>query len=287
MPAVYAHCRFGEELISYLPPSFQQGLAPYMDAFRLGTQGPDILFYHKPLKSNPLRQKGVDMHHLAGKSFFLRQANRLLTEKLVKKEGEGYLPDSADAAYIAGFLCHFLLDVHLHPTVYELQATGIAHGKIESELEKYMLRKDGKPTRGYNTTTPFGNEPSTAKACAAALDAKEEEAARAIKTIKKINGWFSSTNGALHGLAHMALSLVGLNKKFGSMFFYKKDDPRCEETVKTLAEKWQETLPFAAKIVEEYFTDLAKNVESGTLNPIFQYMYTGERCKVGEACDIR
>lgn len=286
MPAVYAHCRFGEELISYLPPSFQKGLAPYMDAFRLGTQGPDILFYHKPLKSNPLRKKGVDMHHKTGKSFFLRQAKRLLTENLVKKEGEGYIPDSADAAYIAGFLCHFLLDVRLHPTVYETQATGVAHGKIESELDKYMLRKDGKPIRGYNTTTPFGNEGSTVKACAAALDAKEEEAARAIKTIKKINGWFSSPSGALHAFAHTALSLVFLNKKFGSMFLHKKDDPRCKKTVEILAEKWQEALPFAAKIVEEYFNDLSKNVENGELDPVFTHTYKGERCEAGEACDI-
>ncbi|MBQ8394855.1 MAG: zinc dependent phospholipase C family protein [Clostridia bacterium] len=285
MPAVYAHCRFGEELISYLPPSLQKGLEPYMDAFRLGTQGPDILFYHKPLKSNPLRKKGSDMHRKAGKSFFLRQAKRLLTENLVKKEGDGYVPDSADAAYIAGFLCHFLLDVRLHPTVYEAQATGLAHGKIESELEKYMLRKDGKPTRGYNTASPFGNERSTAKACAAALDAKEEEAARAIKTIQKLNGWFTSKNGALHAAAHTGLSLVGLNKKFGSMFLHKKDDPHCKETVEALARHWQEALPFAAKIVEEYFHDLAKNVENGELDPIFAYTYAGEKCQ-GTACEI-
>ena len=84
-----------------------------MDAFRLGTQGPDILFYHRPLKSNSLRKKGSTMHQAAGKSFFLRQANRLLTEKLVQKQGEGYIPDSADAAYVAGFLCHFLFIVSL------------------------------------------------------------------------------------------------------------------------------------------------------------------------------
>lgn len=286
MPAVYAHCRFGEELISYLPPSFQKGIEPYMDAFRLGTQGPDILFYHRPLKSNSLRKKGSTMHQAAGKSFFLRQANRLLTEKLVQKQGEGYIPDSADAAYVAGFLCHFLLDVHLHPTVYALQATGVPHGRIESELDKYFLRKDGRPIRGYNTASPFGNEPITAKACAAALDATEEEASRAIKTIKKINGWFSSKNGAIHAVAHTGLSLVGLNKKFGSMFLYKKDDPRCTQAVQTMAKAWEETLPIAAKIVEEYFNDLAKNVESGKLPSIFQYIYTGERCQAGDVCDI-
>ncbi len=286
MPAVYAHRRFGEALISYLPPSFQKGIAPYMDTFLLGTQGPDVLFYHRPLKSNPLRKKGSTMHQAAGKSFFLRQATRLLTEKLVKKQDEGYIPDSADAAYVAGFLCHFLLDVHLHPTVYALQETGVPHGRIESDLDKYFLRKDGKPTRGYNAMTSFGNEPITAKACAAALDATEEEARRAIKTMKKINGWFSSKNGMVHAVAHTGLSLVGLNKKFGSMFLYKKDDPRCEQAVIAMAKAFEETLPIAAKIVEEYFNDLAKNVESGKLPSIFQYIYTGERCQQGDVCDL-
>ena len=286
MPAVYAHRRFGEEVISYLPPSFQKGIEPYREAFLLGTQGPDVLFYHRPLKSNSLRKKGSAMHRATGKSFFLRQSHRLLIEKLVKKGGDGYIPDSADAAYITGFLCHYLLDVHLHPTVYELEDTGVPHGRIESELDKAMLRKDGKPIRGYNTTTPFGNEPYAAKACAAALDIPEKEAAIAVKTMKKINGWFSSDNPLRHAWIHSLLAIVGLNKKFGSMFLHKKDDPKCEEAVKTLMEKWQETQPIAARVIEEYFTDLGKNAESGKLPPIFQYIYTGERCPTGAACDI-
>ena len=287
MPAAYAHRRFGEELISYLPPSFQKGLAPYMDTFFLGTEGPDVMFYHQPLKSNPVRKKASTMHYATGKSFFLRQGNRLLTEKLVKKEGGGYVPDSADAAYILGFLCHYLVDVHLHPLVYELEETGVPHGRIESEFDKVMLRKDGKPIRGYNTTSPLGNEPYTVKACAAALDIQEHEAAKAIKTMKKINGYFSSKNPLLHCAFHSLLTIMGVNKKFGSMFLYKKDDPKCAETVLKMRDAWENTLPKAARIAEDYFQNLDTYVKNGELPDIFEHGYTGEYCPNGKPCQIK
>ena len=287
MPAAYAHRRFGEELISYLPPSFQKGLAPYMDTFCLGTEGPDVMFYHQPLKSNPVRKKASSMHYATGKSFFLRQGNRLLTEKLVKKEGDGYIPNSADAAYVLGFLCHYLLDVHVHSIVYELEETGVSHGRIESELDKAMLRKEGKPIRGYNTTSPLGNELNSIKACAAALDIQETEAARAVKTMKKINGFFSSKNFVQHWVLHSLLTIMGVNKKFGGMFLHKKDDPKCTDTVVKMLEQWENTLPIAAKIAEDYFNNLGKYVENGELPDMFEYGYTGEYCPNGKPCQIK
>ena len=63
MPAFYTHKRFGEEVIAHLPPSFSENIQKYLEAFVLGTQGPDILFYHHPIRKNPTRQKGVDAHN--------------------------------------------------------------------------------------------------------------------------------------------------------------------------------------------------------------------------------
>ena len=124
MPALYAHKRFGEEVIANLPPSFADIIQKYPTAFYLGTQGPDILFYHQPIRKNPIKTKGMDTHLTSADGFFITQAKRLLNDKDEKngayvqnKDGK-YLPNSAYAAYIMGFICHFTLDVHVHPHVY-------------------------------------------------------------------------------------------------------------------------------------------------------------------------
>ena len=155
MPAIYAHDRFGEAVISHLPLSLRETLQKYPIALHLGFQGPDILFYHKPLKKNPIKTKGMDIHHIPANVFFIEQAKRLISEN-------ERLDPSPYLSYIAGFLCHFLLDVALHPYIYEIEDTGISHGKIESEFDKYLLKKDGKPVRGLNTANVYSSQNGTA-----------------------------------------------------------------------------------------------------------------------------
>ena len=268
MPAIYAHDRFGEAVIAHLPPSFSEILQKYPEALHLGFQGPDIMFYHKPITKNAPKQIGIDMHHTPAKVFFVEQAKRLIDEN----------PDlnpSPFLSYIAGFLCHFLLDISLHPYIYEIQDTGIPHGRIESEFDKYLLKQDGIPYRGYNTADKYAVENGTAKACAYTLGVTEEEAARAIRTMKSINGYFTSKSEAFHTLAHIVLSVAGMNKKFGSMFRYKQDEPSCAKANPILAQQLEEAVPFAVKRIEEYFSNLSQIAQSGEMDEAFDKLYTG------------
>ena len=60
MPAFYAHKLFGERVFACLPQALQTDLALHKAAFILGTQGPDILFYHKPFAKNETKEKGAE-----------------------------------------------------------------------------------------------------------------------------------------------------------------------------------------------------------------------------------
>ncbi len=275
MPAIYAHNRFGEAVVATLPPTFQKYLAQYNEAFCLGTQGPDILFYHQPLKSNPIKKRGMDLHLASAESFFVRQGTRLWTEKLVKIQDGEILSDSPDAAYIAGFICHFTLDAHAHPDIYKLEDTGISHGRIESEFDKYLLRKDGRPVRGYHTGQQITPTNGAAEACAEALDVTVEEATLSIKTMKRINGWFTSTCAPFHGLVHAVLTVAGMERKFGDMFLHKKDEPHCTEWNPVFEKDFNVAVPKAAALIEEYFSTLPQIVESGKMNEFFRNNYTG------------
>ena len=76
MPAIYAHLRFGEEVAKMLSKPYAKFIEKHKDAFHLGTQGPDILFYHRPMKkkNNEIRKGAIYLQEgLSGNQFFLKQ----------------------------------------------------------------------------------------------------------------------------------------------------------------------------------------------------------------------
>ena len=284
MPAIYAHDSFGRAVVSTLPPSFGSLYEQYPEAFRLGFQGPDILFYHNPLKSNPIKKRGMSLHiDAAGGDFFQKQATRLLAN-VKKSEAEKtdvediFKANGADAAYVAGFLCHFTLDVTCHPTIDAHDDGELTHGKIESELDKYVRKQDGVKIRGYNVAKDcIQGENDCAEAISRTLEVPVENIHASIKTMRKINGFFSTACAPFHGIAHLLLKIAGMERKFGDMFIHKKDDPRCVELCPILYEKLQGAIPRAAALIERYFNELDRFATEGlqTLDDIFRYSYSG------------
>ncbi len=275
MPAFYTHKRFGEDVIATLPPAFSENIQKFKEAFYLGTQGPDILFYHQPLRKNPIKTKGTEIHHTDAEGFFLKQAKQILEENGVVAHNGRYIPVNAYAAYIAGFICHFTLDACAHPHVYEKEATGIAHGRIESELDKYLLRKNGFPIRGYNTAGMITSQNGTLEACVKALSIRNAQAKRAIKTMRCINGCFSAKYECFHTFAHSVLKIMGIDHKFGEMFLHKEDEPTCVTWNEVLYQDYLSAIPKAAFLIEEYFSHLPTIVKNGKLNEFFRNNYTG------------
>ena len=105
MPAVYAHRRFGEEVLAACQnDEARTAIESYPDLFRIGLQGPDILFYYDPLRKNPYKAAGDAIHDAAAAPFFAGAAAR------VNGRVEGQLLFS----YLLGFLCHFALDSEGH-----------------------------------------------------------------------------------------------------------------------------------------------------------------------------
>ena len=275
MPALYAHLRFGEEVAKNLPKPYASAIKEYSEAFRLGTQGPDILFYYRPLKKNDVRKKGTYLHTFSGNQFFSSQA-KLFAEKKGESVEERLKNNGAYSAYLCGFLCHFTLDVICHPYIDDNSTEALSHGKIESELDKYLLRKDEKSIRGYNTATPISPKNGTTDACAKTLNVEKEDIERAIKTMRKINGWFSNKCEPFHFVAHSFLKMAGMERQFGDMFLHKKDDPFCTEINEELYTRWQNSIPLASALIVEFFENVETLANGGELkNELFRYNFSG------------
>jgi len=134
MPAIYAHYSFGRQVFRQLDPQLRKIISKYKTEFRIGLQGPDFLFFYNPLKANDKSRLGKEIHE-RNASVFLKHALKILSITGL---------DSAEGAYIMGFICHFILDSSVHSYIDEMvKAKGKSHTLQETEFDRYMMKRDG------------------------------------------------------------------------------------------------------------------------------------------------
>lgn len=146
MPAILSHDLFGRGVLEDVTKLLGLRSHDERDAFLLGNQGPDPLFY---LVVDPLMHKwsplGSDMHDGSPAELLLA-----MREAYLRLEGH---ERQVARAYVAGFACHWLLDSTMHPFVYHWQhgicragVPGLSerdgskvHAEIERDLDEMAL----------------------------------------------------------------------------------------------------------------------------------------------------
>lgn len=170
MPAIITHDSFGRDVYRDLYEQIGES-RDELDAFLLGNQGPDVLFYGSV---NPLtaasNSLGTKMHRdrsndlistiwetaesIPEDSWFAAISPRGAKRKYAKFGGAPTATSKNIAqAYAMGFICHYVLDSTMHPFIYaqqyELCDAGVkgldrssgheVHATIESELDELVL----------------------------------------------------------------------------------------------------------------------------------------------------
>ena len=74
MPTTYAHYRFGRDVYKHLPKEAQTIISSHGGLYNIGLHGPDLLFYYKIYKKNPVSSAGFAMHDQPGYEFFQQAA---------------------------------------------------------------------------------------------------------------------------------------------------------------------------------------------------------------------
>lgn len=160
MPALITHDLFGRDVYDRLY-TLIGGSRDEADAFLLGNQGPDPLFY--TVLSPRLRE-----HNRLGNIMHNQKPSELIR---AFKDSLGILNGAelpVGRAYALGFLCHYTLDSTMHPFVFfqeyrlcDAGEPGLSradgsevHGVIESELDELALfTKRGETVATFNTAT--------------------------------------------------------------------------------------------------------------------------------------
>ena len=118
MPSMYAHYHFGGKVFKALPKSARDIINKNRELYLIGLQGPDILFYYKPLGKNRVNGYGYGMHDRPAEEFFRGAAERY----------ENCGKDEAMLSYLLGFICHFALDSACHGYIEKkIETDGVCH----------------------------------------------------------------------------------------------------------------------------------------------------------------
>ena len=145
MPAFITHYLAAEAAASQLAAlDFELN----RDMYYWGAQGPDLFFYHRPLKaSKSLRALGLLLHNTQPVKMFASLQEYSEICDIAELE--------AVMSYCFGLLSHLALDANAHPFVYYFQGalaqkTGkkenFMHHKIENNLDILMLKREKNQT---------------------------------------------------------------------------------------------------------------------------------------------
>ena len=157
MPAMLTHDFFGRDAYARVMSVTDLYTPDERDAFLLGSQGPDPLFYLMllpPLKV--FERLGSGMHHVSSGPLLL--SLRKAVDELEENDR------SVGRAYLAGFACHYLLDRAVHPLVFYWERGicqagvdgldgsdgSVVHAEIERDLDEMVLfSKRGETIETY------------------------------------------------------------------------------------------------------------------------------------------
>lgn len=163
MAAVIAHYLFGRTLYEQADPALFPSREDF-EAFMLGNQGPDVLFFNPSSAS-------------VGSAMHKADAAELIA---CMKDAANMLPEgmrSAGRSYVRGLYCHFLLDSILHPFIGAQQKALVnagvegldpadeheVHAEIEAELDVLALSQiDGATIASFDAALALEASPQTA-----------------------------------------------------------------------------------------------------------------------------
>ena len=244
MPAVYAHRRFGEKVLAACQNDVARtAIESFPDLYRIGLQGPDILFYYDPLRKNAYKTAGNAMHDAPAAPFFGMAADRVSG----RPEGQALL------SYLLGFICHFALDSECHSYIeYEIGRSGHGHIAIETALEGTLMEADGVDWRSVNPAGYIAVNEITARTIARVMPAGREQVRTCLSNMKLYNRLVMPGGPVKNALAESVLRLSGKWEPLGELLIVTLDRPAYAASCAELERLAEGAVPVALELMDNY-----------------------------------
>lgn len=227
MPSSYAHYRFGGEMISRLPEPVKAEVQSCRGVYDLGTHGPDVFFFYRPMAHTQVGAVGKRVHFSPAKPLFETAARHLR----LKPRPEG-------TAYLYGLLTHYALDSVCHPYVKQAQAAGLArHIEMETEFDRLLLGMDGLLTpKPHYPTGHLRLTPEQSRTVAAFYpEVKERQLREAVFFMDVLTRQCLLRPGVRYRVMKKALG-----SRFSQFLMTSQENPRCAVTNEKLLALYSE-----------------------------------------------
>ena len=251
MPAMYAHDTFGRKVAAKLPLSVKRPILQYPQMFRVGLQGPDVLFFYNPFTEHPIGNVGRSLHKKTALSF-LENAR-----KIWKAGGE----KPSQLAYLMGFLCHFMLDSACHPYINgQIEKIGVGHIAIETEFERLLLLLDGKDPVSFPAGYCMPTDNDLAEGIAPFYPGVSvRDMGRSIRAMRRYKNLLVMPNRLVRQAAEKGLRLVGQYNAVTEHVIKPQPDLRCRITCEHLLALYRRTIPQTVLQEEAFVKAMADN----------------------------
>lgn len=133
MSFYYAYYRFGEQVLTALPPELQRTVRRFRQLYDMGLHGPEILRYPPPLRAVAAANVRKKYRGQSAKAFFERAGR---TIRLHPSEGA--------TVYLYGLMAHYAFASVTAPYLARQVAAGHARSAVTTEFDRYLLELDGK-----------------------------------------------------------------------------------------------------------------------------------------------
>lgn len=245
MPSLYTHHTFGSLVKAALPPEAQVAVTAHPLLFELGLQGPDLLFYYKPLTKHPINQLGQALHRQPALAFMSH--GRTL---LYQADGTPSLPH---IAYLYGFLCHFVLDSQCHPYIVQYEEDHhVSHSEIEVAVDRQLMVDHGKDPLRFLISDCYPTDQATATTLAPfypALTSQDmsQSIASMVKYHRILRSPFLPKRLAIYG----GLMMAGKYASMHGLVVPYRPNSNCHESTKVICKKMEEACPIACTLIQE------------------------------------
>lgn len=243
MPTTYSHYRFGCTVYNRLPEKEKRMISQYRDLYNIGLHGPDLLFYYRPLSSNPVSKRGTAMHHQTGREIFTQAG------EYIRKEHD-FRPL---LAYTYGFLCHFVLDSMCHGYIAQkIAESGISHSEIEAEMDRALMVHDGhNPVKHCVTSHILPSQESAAVISRFFPELSEKQTLEAMRSMVFYLNVLTAPSHLKRGVLFTALTAAGKKEMCDLVINYQYNSD-CLDSTETLVKLYQKAQPKAVEAITSY-----------------------------------
>ena len=272
MPATYAHYKFGEAVKGSFPEDkkeIRDIIDRNVDLFSFGLHGPDIFFYYHPIIPNDVKIIGPLMHEDRGWTYFHESAVLINSEVDSTRREKMF-------AYIAGFICHFILDTKCHGYIADrMEASGLSHTEIEGQFDRYLMVKDGLDPITYKPTAHLKPTKATADIMAVFFGGEPEMEEVLNRMVDFLN--MIVTGSVLKRLYFDAVMLLlGRYKKLHGIFMSRKPNRKCMDSNEELERRLIEASGKAMELICKYYVYISDSdaIAMGSVTDrIYNYTY--------------